>query len=92
MASESSDPLVPPDALLELPVQGVAVQVDDAIRMGDGVLELRYMPVHQSCVVTIKINDQVHASVALDGALFALVAAFTVDPQRTPEPGTVFKG
>lgn len=87
-----ADPPTPPDALLEIPVQDIAVQIDDDIRMADGVLELRYMPVHGSCVVTLKVNDQAHASAVLDGALFALVAAFTADPQRTPKAGTVFKG
>ena len=82
----------PPDATLEMPVEGIAVQVDEVIRLGDGTLELRYMPLHKACLVSIRVNDQAHASVLLDGSLFALLAAFTSDPQRTPEPGTVFRG
>lgn len=85
-------PVLPPDATLEVPVQAIAVQIDGDIRIGDGTLELCYMPYHEACAIAIKINDQTHASVMLDRAVFALLAAYTADPQRKIEPGTVFKG
>lgn len=82
---------LPPDATLELPVQGIAVQIGEKVCLEDGTFELLYMPVHETCVVTIRVNDQIHASVPLDGSLFALLAAFAADPHRKIEPGTVFK-
>jgi hypothetical protein len=85
-----SDEELSQDATLELPVDGVAIQVGEEVRLQDGVLELRYMPVHGACVVTIRIDDQTHASVPVDGPLFAVLAAFVADPQRKIDPGTIF--
>jgi hypothetical protein len=83
---------IPPDATLELPVQGIAVQIDDKVVLEDGTLQLLYMPLHKTCVVTLIVNEKVHASVPLDGPLFAVLAAFAADPTKTPLPGSIFKG
>jgi len=83
---------LPPDASLELPVQSIAIQIGEEIVLEDGAFELRYLPVHKCCAVTIRIDDQTHASVVLDEQLFAVLAAFAADPTRVLEPGTVFKG
>lgn len=81
---------LPKDSSLELPVD-LQVQVGERFFLGKGHLVLTYMPLHKSCVVTIKGGDFDNASCVLDAPLFGLLAAFAADPSNIPEPGTVIR-